>query len=252
MVSMPKMIENIIKAAIGKREIMERMNRVVGDPMSMIEVTWIIVLKSHVQAGVSRMTHHITKVVRQERKKIQPQSTSQKMSIKFTNEPSQGLRAGLKRTYNDISQVQLEISNLPQWKPMLYAVAFLHSTVQVWFSESMFQQSFNFYKGYSIPKGTSVPQFMDYIDTLPLVDSPEVFGLHPNADITYQSNLAKSCLDTILSIQPKDSSGGGGETRESVVQRLADDMLEKLPENYIAHEVRRLKQGCRKWELFLQ
>ena len=42
MVSMPKMIENIIKAAIGK--IMERMNRVVGDPMSMIEVTRIIVL----------------------------------------------------------------------------------------------------------------------------------------------------------------------------------------------------------------
>ncbi|XP_074617361.1 dynein axonemal heavy chain 5-like isoform X2 [Acropora palmata] len=114
----------------------------------------------------------------------------------------------------------------------------LNTFAKVWFSESMFQQSFNFYKGYSIPKGTSVPQFMDYIDTLPLVDSPEVFGLHPNADITYQSNLAKSCLDTILSIQPKDSSGGGGETRESVVQRLADDMLDKLPENYIAHEVK--------------
>ena len=55
--------------------------------------------------------------------------------------------------------------------------------------------------------------------------------------LSYQSNLAKSCLDTILSIQPKDSSGGGGETREAVVQRLADDMLDKLPENYIAHEV---------------
>lgn len=44
-------------------------------------------------------------------------------------------------------------------------------------------------------------------------------------------------LDTILSIQPKDSSSGGGETREAVVARLADDMLEKLPNDYAPFEV---------------
>lgn len=50
--------------------------------------------------------------------------------------------------------------------------------------------------------------------------------------------MAKDILDTIMNIQPKDSSGGGGETREATVFRLADDMLGKLPPDYIPHEVR--------------
>ena len=50
--------------------------------------------------------------------------------------------------------------------------------------------------------------------------------------------MAKEVLDTILSIQPKEGGGAeGGETRETVVYRQAEEMLQRVPSNYIRHEV---------------
>ena len=81
--------------------------------------------------------------------------------------------------------------------------------------------------------------YLNYIEEkLPLNEEPGVYGLHRNAGITYQSNTAKNMLDTILSIQPKDSSTGTGETRESIVHRQASEFLEKLPPNYVPHRIK--------------
>jgi dynein heavy chain len=108
-----------------------------------------------------------------------------------------------------------------------------------WFGEHMFAQQFYFsHKSYTIPKYTKTEEVLSYINTLNQNDTPEAFGLHANADITYQTNTARKILDTILSIQPKESSGGQGETRESVVYRIAQDMLDKLPPDYLQHEVK--------------
>ena len=55
---------------------------------------------------------------------------------------------------------------------------------------------------------------------------------------SYQTVTSQEILSTILTIQPKDSSSSGGETREATVYRLCDDMLDKLPSDYVPFEVR--------------
>lgn len=52
------------------------------------------------------------------------------MAIKFTNEPPQGIRASLKRSYQAFTQDFLDYTSAPQWPPLLYTVAFLHTIVQ--------------------------------------------------------------------------------------------------------------------------
>ena len=125
-----------------------------------------------------------------------------------------------------------------------YDKRLLNCFAKVWFGDHMFQDTFQFYTNYKIPhKLKKMDDFMTFINDLPVIDSPEALGLHPNADITYQSNFAKGTLDTIMSIQPKDSGGGSGETRESVVYNIANDMLNKLPHDYNPHDVKdRLKK----------
>ena len=65
-----------------------------------------------------------------------------------------------------------------------YDKRLLNTFGRVWFGEVMFADSFEFYVGYKIPKCKRIEDYLAFIDELPLVDSPEAFGLHPNADIT--------------------------------------------------------------------
>lgn len=59
-------------------------------------------------------------------------------------------------------------------------------------------QPFHFYsKGaidYTIPRDHTMEAFVTSIDALPSVNSPDVFGLHPNAEIGYYTNAAKEVI----------------------------------------------------------
>lgn len=50
-----------------------------------------------------------------------------------------------------------------------------------------------------------------------MIDSPEIFGLHANADLNFRQKESIEMIDTIIQTRPKDSSSGGGKTREEIV-----------------------------------
>lgn len=52
------------------------------------------------------------------------------MSIKATNEAPVGLRAGLRASFQLLSQDDLDAVNRPEWRPLLFALCFLHAVVQ--------------------------------------------------------------------------------------------------------------------------
>ena len=80
---------------------------------------------------------------------------------------------------------------------------------------------------------------MSYINTFPEVDSPEVLGLHPNADLTFRFKEVHQLLDTIVETQPKQSSGeSGGKTREELVYEKCEELKETVPIDYVEDEYR--------------
>lgn len=71
----------------------------------------------------------------------------------------------------------------------------------VWFNESLLSPSFEFHKGYRVPMSRNLQTYVDHINSLPTNDTPEIFGLHSNADISYQINTAKGkCSFVVVSL----------------------------------------------------
>lgn len=51
---------------------------------------------------------------------------------------------------------------------------------------------------------------VEAIEALPLANTPEVFGLHPNAEIGYYTQAARDLWSHLLELQPQTGSPPGG------------------------------------------
>lgn len=89
-------------------------------------------------------------------------------------------------------------------------------------------QPFHFYHNelvdYIIPPDGTRDSYLDYIEELPLSNTPEVFGLHMNAEIGYFTRAAKDMWSQLVELQPQTGESGSGVSREEFIGKIASDI----------------------------
>ena len=86
----------------------------------------------------------------------------------------------------------------------------MKTTLKKFLTEKLFDERYKFTPDgvYFCPNFTSLNNYMDYVESLPLFDDPEFFGLHSNANIIFQLQESNNLVNTLLKIIPKTKSSG--------------------------------------------
>jgi dynein heavy chain, axonemal len=72
----------------------------------------------------------------------------------------------------------------------------------------------------------------EYIESLPLTNTPEVFGLHPNAEIGYYTKSTRDMWEQLIELQPQSGETSGGMSRDEYIDNTAADILKRIPPQY--------------------
>ncbi|XP_053336632.1 dynein axonemal heavy chain 10 [Clarias gariepinus] len=104
-------------------------------------------------------------------------------------------------------------------------------------------QPFHFFHNdevdYKIPSDGPKEVYADEIESLPLANTPEVFGLHPNAEIGYYTQAARDMWTHLIELQPQTGDTGGGISRDEYISQVARDIQNKLPKPFDLDVIRK-------------
>ncbi|KAG2470484.1 DYH10 protein, partial [Polypterus senegalus] len=104
-------------------------------------------------------------------------------------------------------------------------------------------QPFHFFKNkevdYKIPDYGPKDVYIDEIESLPLANTPQVLGLHPNAEIGYYTQAAKDMWNHLIELQPQTGESGTGISRDDYIGQVAKDILNKLPKVFNLDVIRK-------------
>ena len=89
----------------------------------------------------------------------------------------------------------------------------------------LLQQNFNLCAGYKSPSQDkfNYAKYKAYIEENLPTETPQMFGLHPNAEIGYLTTQCDSLFGTIMDVSG-GGSGGGSENSEDATKTLLADL----------------------------
>ncbi|KAM0726763.1 Dynein axonemal heavy chain 10 [Formica fusca] len=103
-------------------------------------------------------------------------------------------------------------------------------------------QPFYFYKNtvnYVIPLEGDRDDYLRFIEELPLVNTPEVFGLHPNAEIGYFTQAVKGMWRRLIELQPQTAVSVTGIGKDEFIDNIAKEISVKIPAPYDINKVKK-------------
>eukprot|EP00163_Fabomonas_tropica_P031148 TRINITY_DN730_c1_g1_i6.p1 TRINITY_DN730_c1_g1~~TRINITY_DN730_c1_g1_i6.p1 ORF type:complete len:4200 (+),score=1431.71 TRINITY_DN730_c1_g1_i6:1002-12602(+) len=97
-------------------------------------------------------------------------------------------------------------------------------------------QPFHFYQAegmdYKVPPAGTRDEYAEAVENLPLLETPGVFGLHSNAEISYLTNSTKTLWRDLIDLQPRTTGSATGVSREDFIGQVAKDIKGKLPNDF--------------------
>jgi dynein heavy chain len=109
--------------------------------------------------------------------------------------------------------------------------ACLMAILRRYFTPPVLEDSYRFStsgKYYAPPSG-SLSELTAYLETLPSVDNPEIFGMHENANTTFNTNASLEFMRKVLLLQPRAATGGGGLGPDEIVVEMGSSITEDCP-----------------------
>ncbi|KAK5640059.1 hypothetical protein RI129_010870 [Pyrocoelia pectoralis] len=104
----------------------------------------------------------------------------------------------------------------------------LKTVLKGFFSPPTLQPGYTYSKSgvYYCPEYENLDEYRDFVDIFPIIEEPEIFGMHENANIAYQIKETQTVIKTILDCQPSTSGGGEGKSADEIVFELSDGVIQ--------------------------